>query len=311
MTQDENNLLTNLHHWVKNQDENFTTEAFVHLLCYLRDNESENLLSILNKLTNNFISWKKSDIRRLSITTQVKTELGTPDIEIKTNTKLLYVEVKVKSEIRSDQIKRYKQLTDQKDFSHKCLVTITRYPVIHDKSCKPDNFFRWHKVSDWLSDLDQKNETTQYIINQFNQFLKDRGIAMSQVSWELTRGLKSFQSLIDMIAEGLTANKIKIYSRTAAWEWNGFYIEINSKRFLIGVNFEIPNEVIFSTEFQIENLKEKNIQSGIFEDAYWSNTLDLETEKVHFFAREKANQLLCIENFIRENYQTAKILSNE
>ena len=42
---------------------------------------------------------------------------------------------------------------------------------------------------------------------------------------------------------------------------------------------------------------------------HWNNKLDLESEEVHFFAREKANQLLCIENFIRENYQTAKILS--
>jgi hypothetical protein len=43
---DESNLLVVLHKWASQQGENFTTDAFVHLLRHLRDHEPNVLVSI-------------------------------------------------------------------------------------------------------------------------------------------------------------------------------------------------------------------------------------------------------------------------
>ena len=48
-------FLIRLHRWAHRQDENFTTEAFVHLIKTLLDLEYQSGIDFLSKLTNGFL----------------------------------------------------------------------------------------------------------------------------------------------------------------------------------------------------------------------------------------------------------------
>ena len=98
-----NNLLINLHRWAFKQDENFTTESFVHLLNHLLKVAPQTAIPILRKLTDNFLRLDVSEIANVQIITQAITDLGRPDIEISVRNYLGYIEVKVESEINENQ----------------------------------------------------------------------------------------------------------------------------------------------------------------------------------------------------------------
>ena len=114
MTQD-NNLLSKLHRYCHRQDENFITESFVHLLVHLIESEPTIGITLLNKLSSNKLRWSKKESKRISIQSQIKTDEGIPDIEIRSIDKLMYIEVKVESDFSHNQIKRYKNVLKKSD----------------------------------------------------------------------------------------------------------------------------------------------------------------------------------------------------
>ncbi len=63
------NLLIRFHHWARRQDENFTTEAFVHLITSLLDLDHQTAIGFLSKLTNDFLHLSQSDLPLLEINT--------------------------------------------------------------------------------------------------------------------------------------------------------------------------------------------------------------------------------------------------
>ena len=117
------NLLLRLHRWASCQSENFTTEAFVHLLLHLIEFEPEIAVFILRKLTKQKLIVDTQTIKRVSINTQVTTEQGKPDIEIKTSDFLIYIEVKVDSCFGNKQISRYREELNKSSFPNKLLIT--------------------------------------------------------------------------------------------------------------------------------------------------------------------------------------------
>jgi putative methionine-R-sulfoxide reductase with GAF domain len=163
--------------------------------------------------------------------------------------------------------------------------------------------FRFHHLVDWLESIKPKHEISAYIINQFNNFLKNRVIAMEAVSWELVAGLRSFKSLIDMIQEALAGNNIQIHQRSAGWNWHGYYLE--KAKLFVGVYFDKPNMVVFDTEVTSKINDAESLKFGRLDGDRWYNELDLESEEIHFFARSKASQIQCLEKFIKENFEYA------
>ena len=45
--------------------------------------------------------------------------------------------------------------------------------------------------------------------------------------------------------------------------------------------------------------KNEKLENGV-----WVKKLDMENEGVHFFARSKANQIQCLEKFIKESFES-------
>src|SRR5512147_160761 len=98
MSQTENNLLLNLYYQTWKKDENFHTEAFVHLLRHLLQYEPVTAANILRLVTAGTLDIKPEDAVSISINTQVKVPTGfRPDIEIRIAEYLIYIEVKVES----------------------------------------------------------------------------------------------------------------------------------------------------------------------------------------------------------------------
>ena len=103
-----NNLLLRLHKWAWRQDENFQSEAFAHLLEHLRDSEPEVAADLLKKLTGGKLALPEGNVRSVSVTTQVTTDTGRPDLELSALGHLVYVEAKVNAAVDSAQLMRHR-----------------------------------------------------------------------------------------------------------------------------------------------------------------------------------------------------------
>ena len=302
-----NNLLLKLHRYSHRQDENFITESFVHLLVHLIESEPTIGITLLNKLSSNKLRWYKKESKRISILSQIKTDEGIPDIEVQSIDKLMYIEVKVESDFSHNQIKRYKNVLIKSDCDKTHLTVLTRYPYTESsKSAMPDSAFRWHHIVDWLDKLveDIDNDVSHFIINQFVNFLKMKGIAMEKISWELINGLKSFNNLMVMLREAIVANKLK-KRRGSGKTWDGYYLD----DYWVGIRYESPNTIGIYTNHPVKKTKNKQTKLGLIgEDKCWGNELDMEAEKVHFFALPKESQVQCLEKFIKESVEYGNTL---
>jgi hypothetical protein len=302
-----NNLLLKLHRYSHRQDENFITESFVHLLVHLIESEPTIGITLLNKLSSNKLRWYKKESKRISILSQIKTDEGIPDIEVQSIDKLMYIEVKVESDFSHNQIKRYKNVLIKSDCDKTHLTVLTRYPYTESsKSAMPDSAFRWHHIVDWLDKLveDIDNDVSHFIINQFVNFLKMKGIAMEKISWELINGLKSFNNLMVMLREAIAANKLQ-KRRGSGKTWDGFYLD----DYWVGIDYKSPNTIGIYTKRPIKKTQNKQTKLGfIGEDKCWGNELDMEAEKVHFFALSKESQVQCLEKFIKESVEYGNTL---
>ena len=130
MSQESNNLLLKLHRYSHRQDENFITESFLHLLIHLIELEPKVGIILLNKLSANKILWSEKESNRISIQSQIKTDEGIPDIEIRSIDKLMYVEVKIESDFGYQQIKRYRSRLKKSKYAHTNLTVLTKYPYL-------------------------------------------------------------------------------------------------------------------------------------------------------------------------------------
>jgi hypothetical protein len=170
MREQTNNLLINLHRWAFKQDENFTTESFVHLLNHLLVDEPKIAIRMLRKLTNDFLRFKVAEVINVQIIVQPITDLGRPDMEISIGSYIVFIEVKVEAEINEHQLKRYKNaLKKYKDKKTK-LIVLSKYPASSDLKIKPDLAVRWFQVADWLEKelrSDKIKPLSRFFIEQF------------------------------------------------------------------------------------------------------------------------------------------------
>lgn len=302
-----NNLLSRIHPLASRQGENFVTESFVHLLLYLIEFEPDISLKFFEKLSEKKLPLDLKKLKSLNISTQVSTELGKPDIELRTSDSLVYIEVKIDSGFGIDQINRYRELLGNSGVKNSLLITITRHPVsLVSIDTSPDILFRWHHIADWLDNFSYTSEISYFLVDQFVNFLKYKGYAMENIGWELTPGIYSFKNCIDMIGEALTSIKIPINRSSAAWDWYGYYIE--GKNFFIGIYFDTPNCITINSEVTINQIDPNTVTVGEIENDAWRNVLNLSSEEVHFFARSKASQIQCLEDFISESLDYARPL---
>lgn len=296
----ETNLLPNLHRLASGQDENFITESFAYVLRHLISKEPKAAVLFLKIISNDFLTISENEAASIDVKTQLSTESGKPDIAISTDDHLVYIEVKVDSDFGDCQLERYRRQLVKSGTTNTRLITLTRYPLVANSGCEhPDFSLRWHHLPDILETLHIRDKVSLYIISEFVSLLKHRGLAMEKVSWEIISGIKSFVALIDMLAEALAAKKVTNIKNSAAQEWRGFYME--NKGFFVGIYFDNPGLVVMNTEVPLSEKAPKKVTLGKLEDGGWRNELDLTSEDVHFFARSKASQIQCLEQFIEES----------
>lgn len=205
-----NNLLLTLHRWANQQDENFVTDSFAHLLRSLCSSDPEAACNVIEKLTQGVVRPSPNDARLIEVKTQISTEFGFPDLRIQWPGVCVIVEVKVESEADQSQLARYRRYLATTGAATTCLVFLTRYPVVFDPLHEiPDFNPRWYMVADWLqAELDAGRIATPvgiYVTNQFIDFLRHRTIAMRQLTSDMASGVHSMTSLFLMLGEALNA----------------------------------------------------------------------------------------------------------
>jgi hypothetical protein len=302
-------------------DENFTTEAFVHMLLHLLASRPAKAAQLVERLTGGRMVLSEVEASSLNVSTQVEVECGRPDIELRTLDHLVYVEVKVESNLHEGQLECYRCALGQSGFAQTSLVLLTRYADAWIGEAKPDVHVRWYQVADWLEELVERNSAETSVpgpvgidpVQQFLEFLEGRGMTMDRVGYELVEGVRSLNSLFAMMGEALNAVELK-GQRISGWQWWGYNTDKTKYSFF--VTPAEPHIVRFYTwNHNIDRAKAEVLTIGrIWEEQgrlRWGQSLDLTSEEVHFFARSRASQMQCLESFLRTGVEIAQQIEVE
>jgi hypothetical protein len=311
-----NNLLLALYTYAHQQDENFTTEAFVHLLRYLQFHEPRQASILIAALTRGLVAVTAEEVCELAITTQKHFSTGTPDILISGCQYYVFVEVKAESDPGWDQFDKYRALLSKRSEPHKYLVLLSRYAVQPDEVKKADEHVRWHGIAQVLGQnvAQVTDPISLFLIQQFLAFLRERRMAMERVGWELVRGVQSLMNLVSMLEEATqSSNQIEKTKVQAGAGWNGFYLTLNATQYWLGAYYSKPYVLVFEAynvakdpaqKAGVGRLLDKGAPDdfGRFEKQSktfkWVNELDLQSEHVHFFALSSENQQKIVEEFV-------------
>jgi hypothetical protein len=305
------NLLTALHKWLRRQDENFVTEAFAHLLWHLQNNEPDAFVRLLNHLTGPETQHRVEQPQTATITAQVhKGERGQPDIEIRTAWHVVYVEVKVQSGVRWQQLVRYRRALDDEWPAKKTLVLLTRYPVSKDdEGGEPDWSLRWYDVGEKLVELLASNmlsdSVSAYLTRQFVEFLQERGIVMEHVDAVLKPGIRALWNLMGMLEEALRGTNA-LGAPSFGRHFGGYWV--NGKDAWAGVTWKEPTTLWINTEeLQFDPATAASLpgfvdkRTSASDSHRWNMKLDLEGEG--FFDLSRSDQMERIEAFVAEGIE--------
>ncbi|MCP4142544.1 MAG: PD-(D/E)XK nuclease family protein [Chloroflexi bacterium] len=282
------NIFITLAKYASQQEENFLTEAFVYLLDVMLEKDSSSGISILKEISgaksHNWFSEKQT----ISITTQITIEKDRPDIAITIgNEKIIFIEVKHDSKLGEKQLERYYSHLENSHYTAKQLVLLTRSRnSIQETNLDKTKFHHicWYEISSWLSEIESKNKTVTYLIQQFIGFLKDKEMSMEKITWEYIRGLPAMKNFLDMLGAAISeANPELTTKKTIGWTWGGYYLEGN---IFLGLRF--TDHLLLSFENDTGN-KPTFIKS-------------LHLEENHFFSLSAGEQLELLVTFIQESY---------
>jgi hypothetical protein len=312
------NLFLRLHKWAARQDENFLTESLAVVLEQLLVLAPAVGTRLVSRLTGGFINLPSEDASAIEISTQVEAGTGRPDLVIRTLHRLVWVEVKVESEVRAGQLECYRGLLERSGVEQRQLILLTRYPEeFKPDAQRPDKQFRWFDVADWLrSELpacEAAGTIAVYLTQQLLDFLGDRGMTLAQVGKYMPEGVRALANLIEMLVEagnhcGPPAKK---------WVGEDFAgVRLAQRKYWVGIYFSEPERLYFEAYTRInENaadslslfhpelkvVREKTEAGDCW--CYW--WVDLDSEPVHFFSRSKVRQLAWLEEFMRDSLEKA------
>lgn len=298
-----NNLLVRLLKWARRQEENFLTEALTHLLEAFRQAGSPVCCELVDLLTGGKISISSTELATLEFSTQVVESLGRPDLVIRHDDKLVYVEVKKEAKVREDQLQAYRTQLNAFPELQTGLSLLTRYPLIASVKSQVDTHIRWYHLYDVLESHLQNNTISDPVLmaiaNQFNGLLIERGLKMTQVSWELSAGLKALANLQLLLAEAASSLSLPATTFTNKY-WSGIKFG-KDKEFWAGIDFESPTILGVGTLRSVADTDEaEKLGLAIYGDEQAWQSVDLESEQVHFFARSRASQLRFLETYLKD-----------
>ncbi len=348
MVTQDNNLLVNLHKWASKQDENFTTEAFVFLLNYLLDHEPEIAVNVLRKMTDGFLSLNPSKASTVSIKSQVITGKGNPDIEISIDEYLIFVEVKIESDLGEDQLDRYIEILNGYKNRKTKLILLSKYQIVFDDQKIPVYAIRWFQIYDWLRKelLDNELELpSKYLLKQFLEFAGHQNLVIHKVDSLISEGLKIHQAKYGKVTKTLrgvkTIDGLNAYEElhplrdffilmreaintipdiTQIWfgvgahrgGWIGFNLNNMDYSFSIGFRKSDKMTLEFNTySLKIDKSKFDKKMGTVWTESgrlRWANVLNLLTIEKDFVNNSKEYQMHVIGDFLKESYEYAKTL---
>src|SRR5262249_18016853 len=136
------------------------------------------------------------------------------------------------------------------------LVLLTRYPQLFKAEDEhPDFDIRWYELAGWLEDeftvLDEVDKVTSFIVRQFYNFLRIRGMTLTQVGKFMPEGLRALANLMNMLFEAAAACKVKTNKKTGSWDSMGINLGEGNK-FWVGVLLNEPEKICFGTRCRID-----------------------------------------------------------
>jgi hypothetical protein len=255
-------------------------------------------------------------VSELTITTQVTTNQGRPDIEIRSVDALFYVEAKVDSPLREGQLEGYLEaLKTCPNGSSTSLILLTRYPepLAEHLVCRVVAH-RWFEVAFWIEDLIEAGTIAslvgRFLATQFVDFLKGRGVTMESIGRELIGGVVALRSLMLMLGEAAAGSRVRAKDFKSDLTAIGYYLWLertNGKgECWVGIKYDQPGSIRFATqELAISPDADEKVGFGsIVKDTYtpsrmhWVHVLDLDFEGLCFFDLSPAEQLQLIEAFL-------------
>ncbi len=334
------NLFSNLNRWAIRQNENFTTECLVLILKRLLLERPNIACSLLKNFTGGFLDLSADQANRTKIQTQTTIDEGKPDIEISVDNYLVYIEVKIDSELGEDQLTRYRQALEssQREKSH--LIFLSRYPFTSKNNGRPDVAVRWYQVADWIKEaikINQIDEVNRFLLNQFLEYLKTQHLTLSKVRSPISEGLNTYRQRVGDIASSLGRMRsfekldrafnlkplgdllklmkeaFEVIPATPRLEsgkmqggWAGFVFNRIEGAFCI--YYCSPENIVYETyNLKFDPDKFDGKIGKIWMEGRrvrWKNELDL--NDVGFFLKDKKSQLESIQSFLKESYEYSR-----
>ncbi len=312
------NLLVSLSKWASGQQENFLSDAFVHLMNVLAHDSPAAFAMVVENMSDGTIRPTGDSAEAFTLISQVHFSEGTPDIEIAGPGSYALVEVKDESPVDVDQIERYLKLVKESEAGSKCLVLLTRYqpPALPDSPLlKP---VRWTQITEWLRSAEERfnfDETSIYTLRQFIGFLEAKGMSVNKAGWEMLSGIEQFANFKVLLQQAMeSAGAHKVYAAYGA-DFNGWAIpdiSTGNSAFYVYIRFGEPERLRFTCNARYvpeEGREFWDIRPTDSETL--EKTIDLGSEEVHFFSRSLSSQIAILEEFVstcllQTTYETAQ-----
>lgn len=338
MSDKSQNLLVVLAPWATRQYENFTTEAFIHLLNHLVTHQPVIARKLLDLLTDNRLPQYASDSPKIKVNTQEHIHGFIPDITISSPDFYGIVEVKVDSPHSSEQIASYREILSSHKDSITCITFLGRY-TYPNREIQPDKIVRWYEVATVLEAIDtaSMDAVSSYLVDQFLGYMGSLGLVLPKVNLAISSGVRSFIEkydtsipriqphmrslkilspyeelkplcdLLDLMHKALKNLKLKAYfGAMDRSNWIGYSLE-NMDYFFV-IYLDEPETVSFETynypfdKILWESSSYKKIGKFRLDPRLdirgWQNSYKLDQA---FFSASNKDQLESLENFLHDS----------
>jgi hypothetical protein len=137
-------------------------------------------------------------------------------------------------------------------------------------------------------------------------------MTVKKINQRLNGGVQSLGCVMQMLREAAVKSGGKVTSAAPTMEDWGVTFTIGNGLFWTGLNYSESETLIFMALGADRNRAEEigigaaQVRMPNKQDRHArSNRLDLESERVRFFAKTKSNQIECIEHFLSESIRTS------
>ena len=293
-------------------EENYLTESFVYLINELLLRDRTLGIGLLNNLCVSKNEFHFDHEEKISISTQITTEQGRPDIRISSSDKLIFVEVKHDSPLGHEQISRYKKALEVSSAPIKKVILLTRFNAELNEKEKPYKHMKWFEIYNYLSNSLKlvHDPVCSYLVDSFMSFLEAKQMTLQKITIEYVNGIPALLNLINMIEVAVQAAGIdfyKTYPKSAGWDFKGF--NLHKHLYWCGIYFNNPLVITF--EVLNKNKYDKTklphptylLQEG--KERLWFR---LPLEDIQFFSLDKDKQLVRLTQFISTCFKEAELM---